>query len=241
MTVDSITAVLPTFNEEAVIADVVTRTIQALKAADLSKYEVLVVNDGSSDGTVSALKALAQPAVRVLSHSRNRGYGAALRSGFEAARSEAVWLMDSDGQFNPEDLRLLSEHYSDDVVVAGYRIHRRDSRLRRLYHNAFFGLVGLLFGRTTRDVNCAFKLFPRAVGVGLTSQGAMISTELLLRAKRCGYRIVDVPVPHYPRRAGRATGARISVVARAFWELIKLRINAKPLRTLKRPVGAPAR
>ena len=111
-------------------------------------------------------------------------------------------LMDSDGQFDPADVSLLLLRWDGRAVVCGDRQQRSDSLLRRLNNAAFFTLVRARFGRTARDVNCGFKLFPRAVGCGLSSDGALISTELLVRAREHGHAIVDVPVPHAPRLTG---------------------------------------
>ena len=215
----SVSAVLPAYNEAAVIADVVRRCGTALREAGVTDSEVLVVDDGSTDGTGEAARGSGESTVRVVRHQHNRGYGAALRTGFDEARCAAVWLLDSDGQFDPADLRLLLPHWSPRTMVAGYREHRRDNLLRRLNNLAFFTLVRILFGRPVRDVNCAFKLFPREAGVRLHSDGAMISTELVLRAQRRGYDFVNVPVPHHPRLAGTPTGANWRVVLRAFREL----------------------
>jgi glycosyltransferase involved in cell wall biosynthesis len=223
----SISAVLPAYNESAMIADVVRRTHAALDASGVARHEVVVVDDGSNDGTAERVLGLAAelPATRLLSHTSNLGYGAALRTGFDAARGEAVWLLDSDGQFDPADLVLLLPLWEPGSMVAGYRAQRRDPWPRRANHTAFFTLVRLLNGPTLRDVNCAFKLFARELGVGLQSQGAMISTELALRARDRGCRIVEVAVPHHPRTTGEATGARPAVVARAFVELLGLRAD----------------
>lgn len=233
----SISAVLPAYNEEAVIADTVRRTADALTELGIHDFEILVVNDGSSDATAVRASSAEGPGtrVRVVSHPRNRGYGAALRTGFNAATRDAVFLMDSDGQFDPTEISRLLALYGPDRVICGYRISRRDTVLRRVYHKAFFGLVRFGFGATVRDVNCAFKLFPRAVGQGLHAEGALVSTELLLRARRSGYQLMNVGVHHYPRTTGRATGADIRVVARAFRELWQLRRNPTLLDGLDPP------
>lgn len=218
----SISAVLPAYNESAIIEETVRRTDAALRRSGIAVREVVVVDDGSNDGTGDVVAGLSAElsGIRVVTHPHNRGYGAALRSGFEAASGDAVWLLDSDGQFDPADLDLLLERWAPGTLVAGFRAERRDPWVRRANHAAFFALVRAIAGPTLRDVNCAFKLFDRDLGVGLSSDGAMISTELALRARDRGRRIVEVAVPHHPRTTGEPTGARPAVVARAFVELI---------------------
>lgn len=238
----SVSAVLPAYNEVAVIAGVVERTHAALSASGLDDFEVIVVDDGSADGTGAVVTAVAQrlDRVRLVTHAANRGYGGALRSGFEAARCQLVWLLDSDGQFDPADLSILLGAWTPGTFVAGYRAQRRDPLGRRVSNRAFFGVVRALLGRTLRDVNCAFKLFPRPLGVGLRAEGAIISTELVLRARREGVPIVEVAVPHHPRTAGTPTGASPAVVARAFAELWELRADLRAGRDAEAPAaGAP--
>lgn len=218
---EGLSAVLPAFNEARVIATTVRRTHAALVDSGAPSFEIVVVDDGSTDDTDLAVEVVANelPEVRLVRHERNRGYGAALKTGFKAARNEAVFLMDSDGQFDPTELRLLLEHWDGTTVVCGYRARRSDPIMRRWSNRAFFSIVKARFGVTAFDVNCAFKLFPRKLGCRLASDGALISTELLLRARDEGYRIVDVPVTHAPRLTGVSTGGDPRVVAKAFKEL----------------------
>ena len=221
-----ISAVMPAFNEEGNLERCVVRLAHTLHART-SAYEIIVVDDGSQDGTAVLLERLrgTYPALRIVHHQVNRGYGAAIRSGFKAARYTWVFMMDSDNQFDPADIdRLLARSEQADIVT-GYRRRRRDPLARRLNAWAFFTLVSLLFGRLARDVNCAFKLIRRdlLMNVELTCDGALINTELFVLARRRGARIIEVPVEHYPRTEGRQTGANPKVVIRAFKELLAFR------------------
>lgn len=230
---DGISAVLPAYNEEAVIATTIRRTHAALTATGVPRFEIVVVDDGSRDGTRVAAERVASGLshVSVLSFSANRGYGAALRAGFDAACEPWIFLMDSDGQFDPAEVSVLLDKWAERTVVCGVRAHRSDPLARRLYNRAFFSIVNARLGRTAEDVNCGFKLFPRSVTRGLVSSGALISTELLLRGRDAGCHIVNVPVSHAPRTTGTATGANPRVVMRAFGELYRLdrRVRHEPL------------
>jgi glycosyltransferase involved in cell wall biosynthesis len=146
-----ISAVMPAYNEEANLEQSVGRMVTALRTFARG-FEIIVVDDGSQDGTAALLEQLkaAHPNLRVIRHQVNRGYGAALRSGFDAARFGWIFLMDADNQFDPAEVELLLAHAADADIVAGYRKHRRDPLLRRLNAWAFFTLVRFLFGRRGR-------------------------------------------------------------------------------------------
>lgn len=226
--VHEISVVLPAFNEEPNIERVVRSCVAYLEER-LPDYELLVVNDGSRDRTGEILNRLAGelPRLRPLHHPQNRGYGAALRTGFDAASKRFVFYMDGDGQFDIHDLdRLLPLATDEDHIVTGYRIERRDPFIRRLNAKLFGGwLVRVMLGVRVRDLNCAFKLIPKKVLDHLTleSPGALINAELYGRAVRQGFGIKEVGVHHYPREAGVQTGAHLSVIARAFYDLFRLR------------------
>lgn len=224
----SISVVLPAYNEEANIEPMVQAVLQAFRpiADDL---EVIVVDDGSHDHTADKVCALAAQfplIVHLIQHPRNQGYGAALYSGFIAAQKEWVLLTDSDRQFDLSEFDRFLPYMDRADLVAGYRFERRDPLYRRLNGWGWNFLVALLFGYTARDVDCAFKLFRRDVlnHITIRSRGATLSAEFLVRARRAGYRIEEVPVTHLPRTAGSPTGARLHVIVRAFRELFLLRL-----------------
>jgi glycosyltransferase involved in cell wall biosynthesis len=202
--VEQLSVVLPAFNEEANVERVVRDCVAYLEAR-VPDYELLVVNDGSGDRTGEILDRLAKevPRLRPLHHPQNRGYGAALRTGFDAARKRFVFYMDGDGQFDIRDLDLLLPLATDDDhIVTGFRIERRDPFIRRLNAKLFGGwLVRVMLNVYVRDLNCAFKLIPKKVldNITLESTGALINAELYGRAVRRGFKVKEIGVHHYPR------------------------------------------
>jgi glycosyltransferase involved in cell wall biosynthesis len=226
--VSSISAVIPAYNEERIIASTVEAVDETL--ARLSDdYEVIVVNDGSRDATPRIVEELGQerPAVRLVSHAVNRGYGAALATGFAAATSEYVFLTDGDRQFDVRELEGFLPLLATADIIVGYRRPRADPWVRRFYGWGWNMLVNTMFGHTARDVDCAFKLFPRRLleDVHLHSTGHTLSPELLIKARRAGYRIAEVRVTHLPRTAGQAKGARVDHIVRSLLELVRLRLD----------------
>jgi glycosyltransferase involved in cell wall biosynthesis len=217
---------MPAYNEEANIEPQVLDVIAALRPL-ADDFEVIVVNDGSRDrtGAIVSELATAHPQVRLVEHPSNQGYGAALYSGFTSATKDLVFLTDSDRQFDLDDLRRLLPLLDRADIVAGYRAPRRDPFMRVLNGIGWSTLVTLFFGYTARDIDCAFKLFRREILqiIHLQSRGATFSAEFLVRAKRAGFRIIELGVKHRPRRAGSQTGARPDVILRAFRELFRLR------------------
>lgn len=235
----SISAVLPAYNEERVIADTVTSMVATL-ASLAEDYEVVVVNDGSRDATRQVVEALSaqNPRIRCVSHPVNRGYGAALGTGFAAATKELIFLTDGDKQFDAREVASFLPHIGEADLVIGYRAPRMDPFMRRVNAWGWNLLVRLLFGYVARDVDCAFKLFRRSIleNVEVASIGATFSAEFLIKAKRRGYRIQEMRATHFPRTAGRATGAKLSVILRAFRELIRLRLTLNRSMKPREPV-----
>jgi glycosyltransferase involved in cell wall biosynthesis len=190
-------------------------------------YEVIIVNDGSNDNTSQIADKLADSnsKVKVIHHPTNLGYGSALQSGFRAASKELVFYTDGDGQFDLDEMPQLLDYISDYDIVSCYRINRQDKLLRKI--NAFFWtrLVCFLFKMKIKDIDCAFKLYKKNIfdNIQMKSTGALIDTEILARATRKGYKIKQIGVHHFPRKSGSQTGAKLSVILRAFKELFKLR------------------
>jgi hypothetical protein len=216
-----LTVVLPCLDEEANVAQAVAEALAA-GGRCARAVEVVVVDDGSRDGTRAAAGLLASldSRVRVVAHDENRGYGAALRSGIAASRMPWVLLTDADLQFDLEQLDTMLDVARESDLVAGFRVARRDSWRRRAAARAWNVLMRWTFAIPVSDVDCAFKLArgPALRALALHCDGAMISTELYTCARLEGWRIAQVGVEHRPRRAGEATGANAAVVMRAFAE-----------------------
>jgi len=218
----------PCYNEEQNV-ERVTRDALEVAGRISDDYEVIIVNDGSRDKTAEIADRLARenPIVRVIHHEVNKGYGAALQTGFKNAIKELVFYTDGDGQFKIEEITKLLPFIEKYDIVSGYRIKRQDPFIRKL--NAFLWrvLVNNLFKLSVSDVDSAFKLYRRKIfdEITLSSQGALIDTEILAKARAKGYTIIEVGVNHYPRLAGEQTGAKFSVILKAFKELFKLRSN----------------
>ena len=219
----------PAHNEEANLAGLVSEALETLPGL-AETFEIVIVNDGSRDSTGRLADELtgANPGVvRAVHHPTNLGYGAALLSGFRAARHDYVAFTDGDRQFRVADVgRLIDRMAAPDVpdVVVGYRIKRADPLVRTLYARAYRLANRIFFGLTVRDVDCACKLFRRASleGLAVDSGGAFFSAELLIKLRAAGRSVAEVGVPHHPRTAGSPTGAKPAVVFRAvrdFWRL----------------------
>jgi glycosyltransferase involved in cell wall biosynthesis len=216
----------PAYNEEANLYSTVTKAIAVCKNIS-DKYEIIIVDDGSRDKTPQIAKQLVNEDsnIRVITHNPNQGYGGALKSGLYSAKYQYIAFTDSDGQFDFSQIERFIPHLEEYKMVVGYRTKRAEGLLRYLNAKLWGILVNLLFAVNIKDIDCAFKVFHKEIIDNipqLESYGALISTELLVKTRKKGYKIKQVPVDHYLRIGGKSTGANIKVILKAFFELFKL-------------------
>ena len=221
----SISVFFPCYNEQGNISGLVEQALDVLEKLK-ADFEVIIIDDGSSDDTGKIADGLADgnDRVKVVHHQTNLGYGAALQSGFKAATKELVFYTDGDGQFDIKEMPGLLDLMEQCDIVSCYRLNRQDNLVRKINGRCWTKLVCLVFGMKIRDIDCAFKLYKREIfdTFKLVSTGALIDAEILARAVRKGYRVVQQGVHHYPRTAGAQTGANLRVILRAFKELFGL-------------------
>ncbi|HBE90441.1 MAG TPA: glycosyltransferase family 2 protein [Candidatus Andersenbacteria bacterium] len=227
----SLSVVLPMFNEERAITGTLENVSSYLTKSG-ALYEIIVVDDGSKDGSVGAVNSLIKKGalIKLIQHSHNQGYGEALWTGFNAARLERILLMDSDGQFRIESVEQLWPFADEFDVVVGTRRNRADGGLRRMFSWGYTLLINLLFGLSLKDIGCGFKLFKREVWVKIqpinSRDHKIFTVEWMWRLKQRGVKIKEVAVTHFSRQGGRPTGARWDVV----WQMLKALVALRSQR-----------
>src|SRR5262245_62004318 len=204
----SLSVFFPAYNDSGTIASMVIRTVKA--ASELTNdFEVIVVDDGSADGTAEIADELARtyPQVRAVHHPKNRDYGAALRTGFRSATKDLIFYTDGDAQYDPAELSLLwAKMTADTDLVNGYKISRSDPLHRVIIGRVYHHIVSVLFGIRLRDVDCDFRLMRRTIfdRIDLVKTSGIICVEMMKKVQDAGFRIVEVPVHHYHRAHGRS-------------------------------------
>lgn len=221
----SLSLVLPAYNEQENIRIVVEQALEVLPAYT-DTFEIIPVNDGSSDRTGAILEELAREddRVRPVSYKVNKGYGGAVSSGFKASQYDYVMFMDADRQFKIDDISMLAPFVGTYDIVAGFRMERSDPLHRRINAEVFNIAVRILFGVHLRDLDCAFKIFrgDQLRSLDLISNGALINCEMQAKLRRHGATLVQVGVHHYPRVAGSSTGGNLKVILKAMRDILIL-------------------
>ncbi len=224
----------PAYNEEANLENTVAKALEVLtKTAD--KWEVIIVNDGSSDRTGKIADKLSKndKRIKVIHHNPNRGYGGAFKSGIYNAKYEWITFTDSDGQFDFSEITnfIDKQRKTDADMVIGYYKDRKVSRGKIITSKMWEYLVFAMFGLKVKDIDCGFKLFKKEVVDSISrlesERGAFISSEFLIKAKKKGFKIVEIPVTHYPRLEGEGTGRNLDVIIESFKDLFKLWFKLK--------------
>ncbi len=220
--VDSLSIFFPFWNEEKNIRNVIKKAI-SVSDKYAKKWEIIIVDDGSTDNTLNIAKEIARDDkhVVVVSHKPNRGYGAALKEGFAKAKYNLVVFTDGDNQFDFSELPKFLDNIDKADMVIGYRKKRLDQPVRHILMSLLKVWDFVFFGFYFRDIDCGFKLFRKdsiSKIMPLRSEGAMITTEILAKAKRAGLRIKQVEVSHYSRVYGNQSGGNPRVILRAIKE-----------------------
>jgi len=229
MKIKSLSVFFPTYNEEGNIKSTVTKA-KAVLQKYVENWEILIVNDGSTDRTKEISEELSREdeRIKVFNHEVNRGYGASLKSGFYNAKYPWIVFTDSDGQFDFSEINLFFEKQQEtnaDLVI-GYYKKRRVSKFKIITSRMWEIAVMILFGLHVHDIDCGFKLVSKKVIDKIpkleSERGAFISSEFLIKAKKSGFKIVEIPVTHLPRLQGKGTGRNIKVIIQSFIDLLKL-------------------
>lgn len=226
---ESISVFFPTYNEEANIKSTVLKAVDVLNK-NFKTWEIIIIIDGSTDKTREIVEQLAKENVRirVVNHEQNKGYGASLQSGFYNAKYDWIAFTDSDGQFDFSEInkfKMTAMESKADMVI-GYYKKRKVSKFKIITSKMWEMAVFILFGLYVKDIDCGFKLVSKKVINKIprleSERGAFISSELLIKTKKDGFKIVEIPVTHYPRTLGKGTGRDPIVIIKSFIDLFRL-------------------
>jgi glycosyltransferase involved in cell wall biosynthesis len=238
--VEAVSVFFPCYNDEASIGEMVRIAVATLERIGVCDAEVIVINDGSTDGSAQVLETLTahEPLLRVVTHEHNRGYGGALLSGFAASTKQWVFYTDGDGQFDPAELELLVASASDEIdVVQGYKLRRADGVVRTVIGRVYHRFVKFCFGLKIRDTDCDFRLIRRAAldRVTLVHTTGVICVELVRKLQDAGARFAEVGIHHYRRLHGTSEFFRVGAIVRTLWALLGLWVQMVVLRRGRQP------
>jgi glycosyltransferase involved in cell wall biosynthesis len=226
-----LSVIVPVFNERATVAEIVRRMRLVELPMDV---EIIMVDDGSSDGTEKILAALEDSTVQVVRHPTNQGKGAAVRSGLAACRGDVVLLQDADLEYDPQDWHALLRPVllGEATVVYGTRFAAGEEGVRlstRVGRRCMSLATQVLFDTRLSDIECGYKVFDRRVldGVVIESDRFDFEPELTAKVLRAGGRIHEVPVSYLPRRSYEGRKFSFEDRFRTLWALVRFRWKAR--------------
>jgi glycosyltransferase involved in cell wall biosynthesis len=228
----SLSIVLPVYNEGENIRHLVAGLIANIKNY-INDFEIILVNDGSTDESVEIINSLAKqyPVLRIIANSRNKGYGFAIRGGIYNATKKWLLIMDADGQFEIDDLKAFWDKKLSYDFIIGYRKERKDNSYRKLLGKSGNSIANLFLKTNIfiKDINCGFKLFSTMdlKSISLKSSGGAISFEILYKLLQNKHSFTQLPVTHYKRMAGKSTGGKFNTIIKIISEFIKLKPNIR--------------
>lgn len=227
--IDKLSVFFPAYNEEGNIKNTVIKARDVLEKV-AKDWEIIVVNDGSKDKTEEVVQELAKSdkRIRIITHNPNRGYGGAFKTGFTSAKYPWITFTDADGQFDFSEITdfIEKQKATNANIVIGYYKKRQVSKFKILTSKLWEYVVFFMFGLKVRDIDCGFKFVSKKVIDRVfpleSERGAFISSEFLIKAKRKGFKIVEIPITHYPRTRGKGTGRDLKVIIQSFVDLFRL-------------------
>jgi len=220
--VQSISVVIPAYNDETTITRLVQDTDCLLKEIS-SDYEIVVINDGSKDSTLSVLRDLTTKFknLRLVNHEQNQGYGKTIKELYYVGNKELVFSLPGDYQFAPKELLTMAQGLSKHDFVIGHRVKRNDPPRRKFQSAIYNMMLRIFYGCSYKDVN-SIKLFRKEIlnHFKLESQSPFVDAELCIRAQRAGFKVIEIPIEHLPRLSEGASGGKFSVIWDTFSDLI---------------------
>ncbi len=220
----SLSLVMPFYNEIEYLQMTIAKAQNVLNSLE-ADYEIILVNDASFDGseTIALKLAAGDSRIKVFQHDKNKGLGAALKTGFNKAKKNTIVYTDVDMPFDFSILKDAVTLLEETDVVHGYRVGKRESFLRTVYSRTYNFLIRIIFGYKTNDINFAMTIFKRDVldKISLSANGSFISAEFLLKSYYNGFKVINIPVTFNQRKYGRSHLASLSNISRTIYEIIK--------------------